>query len=81
MRTIRTDRGAYEAQFCSTVGPAADRRVAELRRIHDAEWARLLSDYDKGRASKAACADHARLDVQSAIRAAVAGARRLEAAE
>lgn len=80
-RLVRADQGGFEPRYCSTVGPAADRRVAELRRIHEAEWARLLAAYDAGQVSKAACREHARFDVQAAIRTAVDGAQWLEAAE
>ena len=80
-RLVRADHGGYERRYCSSVGRGADRRVAELRRIHEAEWARLLTAYDDGRASKAACRDHLHCDVQSAIRAAVDRAQLLEAAE
>ena len=80
-RTVRADHGGYEPRYCSTVGPDADRRVAELRRLHEAEWTRLVAAYDAGQASKTACRDHARLDVQSAIRAAIEGTQLLDAAE
>jgi len=81
MRIVRGDHGGYVPVYCSTVGLAADRRVAALRRIYQAEWRRLLGAYGRGEASREACAAHIELDVQSAIRAAVAAPCRLKAAE
>ena len=80
-RIVRGDHGGYEPHYCSTTGAHADRRVAELRRIHAAEWVRLLTALAGGEATRQACAAHARLDAQAAIRAAIADVRWLEAAE
>jgi hypothetical protein len=81
LRIVRADHGGHEPVYCSTVGPGADRRVAALRRIHQAEWRRLLSACHRGEATREACAAHLDLDVQAAIRAAIAAASQLEAAE
>jgi hypothetical protein len=81
VRILRADHGGYEPVYCSTTGPGADRRVAALRRIHQAEWRRLLGAYGLGEASRDACVAHLELDVQAAVRAAVAAPCRLEAAE
>ena len=81
VRIVRGDHCGYEPIYCSTTGADADRRVAALRRIHQAEWRRLLGAYGLGEVSREACAAHIALDVQSAIRAAVAASCRLEAAE
>ena len=81
IRLVRGPHGGHEERYCSTAGPSGDRRVAELRRIHRDEWARLLAAFDRGEASREACAAHLDLDPEVAIRAAIASARWLEAAE
>ena len=80
-RLVRGHHGGYEPHYCSTVGAGADRRVAELRRLHREAWRRLLAAFDRGEESADACAAHLDLDVQAAIRTAAAEGRWLEAAE
>lgn len=79
-RARKSELAGHDTVYTSTVGPHADRRVAELRVMHAAAVAEAFAAFDRGEITREELRAIDAFDEQCAIREAVEGGLRAVAA-